>query len=148
MSLSFEQVKTHWERWANEYGTALRATTKTHTIKLLEVFALTRHLPTDARILEIGCGNGYNAHYCATRQLEPSRSGRSPACRSYYGVYDLAGNVWEWTRSPDAAHEDFFLVAGGNWEAAEKADCDLSKYSFYPQNRYPGVGFRCCAEAH
>ncbi len=92
-------------------------------------------------------GSPYDARYCSTRQAGPARSGRSPACRSYYGVYDLAGNVWEWTSTPDPDHEDFFLVAGGNWEAAEKATCDLSKYSFYPQNRYPGVGFRCCAEA-
>ena len=27
------------------------------------------------------------------------------------------------------------------------ATCGLSKFSFYPQNRYPFVGFRCCQDA-
>jgi hypothetical protein len=92
-------------------------------------------------------GEKYDSRYCRTKQTESGRSGRNPACRSYYGVYDLSGNVWEWTSTPDPDHEDFFFVTGGNWEAAEKATCSLSKYSFYPQNKYPGVGFRCCADA-
>jgi ubiquinone/menaquinone biosynthesis C-methylase UbiE len=61
MTLSFDQVKAHWERWAAEYGTSLRATTKTPTIKLLEIFALTQHIPPGSRVLDVGCGNGYNA---------------------------------------------------------------------------------------
>jgi ubiquinone/menaquinone biosynthesis C-methylase UbiE len=61
MTLSFDQVKAHWERWAAEYGTSLRATTKTPTIKLLEIFALTKHIPPGSRVLDLGCGNGYNA---------------------------------------------------------------------------------------
>lgn len=93
-------------------------------------------------------GSKYESRNCRTRHTEPSRLGRSPACRSYDGIHDLTGNVWEWTSTPDPEHEDFYFVAGGNWDAAEKATCSLSKYSFYPQNRYPGVGFRCCAEAN
>ncbi len=92
-------------------------------------------------------GNQYDERYCSAQQKGPARSGYFPACRSYYGVYDLTGNHWEWTSTPDKDHEDYFLVAGGNWEAAEKATCSFRKYSFFPQNRYPGVGFRCCAEA-
>jgi hypothetical protein len=92
-------------------------------------------------------GKRYDERHCPAQQKEPARSGRQPACRSYYGLYDLTGNVWEWTSTPDPEHEDFFRVAGGNWETAEKASCGLFKYSFYPQNRYPAVGFRCCADA-
>jgi ubiquinone/menaquinone biosynthesis C-methylase UbiE len=55
----------HWEAWAKEYGTELRATTKCVTIKRLEIDALARHLPRSKAVesglaLEIGCGNGVN----------------------------------------------------------------------------------------
>ena len=61
MSLAFEDVRRHWERWAKEFGTELRATTKTPTIKMLEIFALTQHIPAGSQVLDVGCGNGYNA---------------------------------------------------------------------------------------
>lgn len=55
----------HWTNWAETYGTALRATTKTPTAKFLELDAFTRRLQSilgnqKANILEIGCGNGIN----------------------------------------------------------------------------------------
>jgi hypothetical protein len=87
----------------------------------------------------------YNEKHCTTKDNQATRSGRSPACRSYYGNRDMTGNLWEWTSTP-APQEDFFLVAGGNWSTGPEATCSLRKYSFYPQNRYPFVGFRCCEE--
>jgi SAM-dependent methyltransferase len=55
----------HWEKWAANYGSELRATTKCLSIKRLEVAALLRWVnsleQTDgALVLEIGCGNGTN----------------------------------------------------------------------------------------
>jgi SAM-dependent methyltransferase len=67
------EVKRHWERLAHEHGTALDATTKTPTIKVLEIAALTRAFHraglegrTSATVLEVGCGNGYNCLELAT----------------------------------------------------------------------------------
>lgn len=59
-------IKEHWQTWAREYGTNLRATTKASTAKTLEVDALARaikNLYVDnpaISILEMGCGNGQN----------------------------------------------------------------------------------------
>jgi len=55
----------HWENWASEYGTELRATTKCLSIKRLEIEALLaqirKHVSTPKPVvLEIGCGNGVN----------------------------------------------------------------------------------------
>jgi ubiquinone/menaquinone biosynthesis C-methylase UbiE len=60
-------IRHHWQRWAAQYGTGLRATTKTSTAKALELDALSRALTEvensrghALRILEVGCGNGQN----------------------------------------------------------------------------------------
>ena len=65
--MEMDKIKQHWRSWAEEYKTDLRATTKTRTIKELEISALyrafkrTRFCDSDTcRVLEVGCGNGYN----------------------------------------------------------------------------------------
>jgi hypothetical protein len=91
-------------------------------------------------------GSKYNENHCPSKEPAASRSGRFPVCRSYYGVYDMTGNLWEWTSTP-APDTDFFMVAGGNWTAGNEATCGYAKFSFYPTVRYPFVGFRCCQDA-
>jgi type II secretory pathway pseudopilin PulG len=91
-------------------------------------------------------GNSYNQTKCATdlkSAKEPNRSGFAEHCRSYYGMYDMSGNLWEWTSTP-AQREGLFLVAGGAWNTQNASSCNETKFSFYPQNEYPFVGFRCC----
>lgn len=65
--MDLNSIRQHWQEWAKQYGTSLRATTKTTTAKLMELDALSRALSqiaakTDAQlnILEVGCGNGQN----------------------------------------------------------------------------------------
>jgi formylglycine-generating enzyme required for sulfatase activity len=91
-------------------------------------------------------GSKYNENYCPAKEAAVARSGRFPVCRSYYGVYDLTGNLWEWTSTPSKSDSDFFLVAGGNWDSGNEGNCGLAKFSFYPSVRYPFVGFRCCQD--
>ena len=91
-------------------------------------------------------GNVYNQTKCATdlkTAKEPNRSGFKEHCRSWYGMYDMSGNLWEWTSTP-APREGLFLVAGGAWNTQNASSCTETKFSFYPQNEYPFVGFRCC----
>lgn len=95
-------------------------------------------------------GSRYNENHCPAKEAAAARSGRFPACRSYYGLHDMTGNLWEWTSTPGGAGGDEgerFLVAGGNWSAGGEARCGYVKYSFYPAVRYPFVGFRCCRDA-
>lgn len=92
-------------------------------------------------------GAKYNENHCPAKESTPARAGRFPACRSYYGTYDMTGNLWEWTATQSKDHEDFYLVAGGNWSSGNEGTCSLSKYSFYPNVGYAFVGFRCCEEA-
>jgi SAM-dependent methyltransferase len=62
-----DAIKKHWERSAQQHGSALAATTNTDTIKQLEIDALHRavrritdNAPPALRLLEVGCGNGFN----------------------------------------------------------------------------------------
>jgi len=94
--------------------------------------------------LKFPYGNHYGENFCPAKEKKIQRAGRYPACRSYFGVFDMSGNVWEWTGSESDLKEGHYWVAGGNWEAGNQGTCKEKKYSFYPQNKYPFVGFRCC----
>jgi Sulfatase-modifying factor enzyme 1 len=91
-------------------------------------------------------GSKYNENHCPAKEPGAARSGRNPVCRSYYGIYDLTGNLWEWTSTPAKSDNDFYMVVGGNWDTGNDATCRLAKFSFYPSVRYPFVGFRCCQD--
>src|SRR5215510_1638326 len=64
--MEIEDIRRHWTNWATTYGGALRATTKTWTLKALEQDALCRRMRlilgqhTSGHVLEMGCGNGIN----------------------------------------------------------------------------------------
>jgi hypothetical protein len=91
-------------------------------------------------------GNKYNENYCPAKEKTARRSGRFPVCRSYFGFYDLTGNLWEWTSTQYTEREEYYMVAGGNWTTGNQATCRQTKFSFFPQNRYLFVGFRCCQD--
>ncbi|MCF0224264.1 MAG: SUMF1/EgtB/PvdO family nonheme iron enzyme [Fibrobacter sp.] len=89
-------------------------------------------------------GDSYKQNKCNTNTKAAKRSGRKDQCRSWYGMYDMNGNLWEWTSTTSKDHPNMFLVAGGAWSTNNASHCTESKFSFYPQNQYPSVGFRCC----
>ncbi|MDF1642008.1 methyltransferase domain-containing protein [Thalassolituus oleivorans] len=70
--MDLDQIEAHWTKWAKEFQQDIRATTKTRTIKYLEVDALYRAIKKteffsrgDAKVLEVGCGNGHNCFMLA-----------------------------------------------------------------------------------
>ncbi|MCQ2063743.1 MAG: SUMF1/EgtB/PvdO family nonheme iron enzyme [Fibrobacter sp.] len=89
-------------------------------------------------------GDSYKQNKCNTNTTAAKRSGRKEQCRSWWGMYDMNGNLWEWTSSKSKDHPNMYLVAGGAWNTNNGSKCTESKFSFYPQNQYPSVGFRCC----
>jgi hypothetical protein len=91
-------------------------------------------------------GERYDQTRCATAQKKVERSGRKEGCRSWWGMQDMAGNLWEWTSTMNPQRREFFYVAGGSWNTKDESACSSTKFSFYPQNQYPFVGFRCCTD--
>ena len=58
-----------------------------------------------------------------------------------FGLYDMAGNVWEWTNSDyDASSK---VLRGGSWYNNPRHMRSASRYRNDPTGRNNGIGFRC-----
>lgn len=82
----------------------------------------------------------------ATRKPEPA--GNRPGDRSPFGVYDLAGNVSEWTASLQMYRgQQHAVVRGGNFLGAARDMMTVHRTLIYlPKSRAETVGFRCVLE--
>jgi formylglycine-generating enzyme required for sulfatase activity len=76
--------------------------------------------------------------------------------KSYYGIYDMAGNVWEWTSSLYQAYpyrssdgrEDLSLsgnrvVRGGSWFYNDLSVRSTDRIGYPSAEAYDLIGFRC-----
>ncbi len=78
------------------------------------------------------------------RLWQGERSGARPKCRSPFGVYDMTGNVDEWTRSSREGERPSILK-GGYWGPV-RTRCRPSTRSHDENHIFYQQGFRCCAD--
>ena len=88
-------------------------------------------------------GRTYDAARCNTLSLAGEErpvaaSGAFKRCRSGAGLYDMVGNVAEWT-------VDGRVRGGDSFNTGEEAVCGLARRRS-PGSQSPYVGFRCCAD--
>lgn len=92
-------------------------------------------------------GRSYATSFCQVTENKAGRGVGKPACRSWWGAYNLVGNVWEWTSTADSTNKvRTFLTSGGTYEGGPENRCGKTSRSFFRQNRYEAVGFRCCED--
>jgi formylglycine-generating enzyme required for sulfatase activity len=88
-------------------------------------------------------GNIYDPTMCNTMSMAGeerpiARVGYYRRCRSGWGVFDMSGNVAEWT-------SDGRVRGGDSYRTAEAAGCGYSQRRS-PNSTSQFVGVRCCAE--
>jgi formylglycine-generating enzyme len=71
--------------------------------------------------------------------------GSHPDCVSAYGVYDLVGNVDEWTDNREESTSTIATLNGGYWGPVRNT-CRLTTKTHGPEFQFYQIGFRCCAD--
>ena len=92
----------------------------------------------------------YDDGYADTSPVGIYESGQS-----FYGAYDMAGNVWEWVADwydvypgGDESVSDYFgeqrrALRGGSWDYYGSYLRSAYRYWYYPSNSSNFIGFRC-----
>ncbi len=96
-------------------------------------------------------GDAFNPSICNTADEKGlgrkiAVAGKMKSCKSGFGVYDLSGNVKEWTASKIAAGTNAYVVKGGSWALAEKGTrCAMREFAL-PDETSSFLGLRCCRD--
>ena len=122
--------ETEWE-----YAARAGSTTKWHFGNSKS--KLGKYAWYDKNAYDKGEGNrGYGTHPVAKKQ--PNN----------WGLYDMHGNVWEWTRScyterlNTGCYKNYKVLRGGSWSSRDRSTRSASRYHNSPGNRSSDFGFR------
>lgn len=91
-------------------------------------------------------GARFDPSLCNTSALgarDTTSVGAFPAGASPFGVLDLCGNCWEWTRTPAPEDDQLVLVKGGSWFDPPGVARGDGRFTARPNFVSSTLGFRC-----
>ena len=88
----------------------------------------------------------------------PVPVGSFPQGASVFGVFDMAGNVWEWTDSLYLPYKNnldldvrfqkqYRVLRGGSWKNILENTRTTFRHPLSPDTKLPNIGFRCARDA-
>ena len=63
-----------------------------------------------------------------------------------YGLYDMAGNVWEWCQDWYDSNKTRRVLRSGSWNDPSSNLRVANRFGYFPSNTYYYVGFRCVSD--
>jgi formylglycine-generating enzyme required for sulfatase activity len=105
-------------------------------------------VPGSGRVTDSESEAGEKAILARANTSEPGIDGTSPAAMYPLGVsqpfslWDVAGNVWEWTDSWYDASKTARVVRGGSWDNIQWSARPSVRNRYYPDHSHGNFGFR------
>jgi formylglycine-generating enzyme required for sulfatase activity len=90
----------------------------------------------DVAVMSVGGASGCGSS--STAPVGSREGGRSP-----YGLFDMAGNVLEWTVSLHESGAGSRVLRGGSWLNGARSMRSSHREAASPTLRHEAIGFRC-----